>query len=307
MVDRCQGITPEQKGELGHLVREFFDVFSLNGELGRCDWVPFEIDTQGLPPVKEPVRPIAVHHREKVKEIFQGYLERGIVRHSVSEYNSSLVVAQKKDGSIRCCADMRALNAQTRVPKHPFPRVETILESLQGKKLGGIIDLILGFHAMVIAEPSRKLTAVSVPGIGHVEYLVLNFGCSGGPARFSHLMELVLRPCGLTPMMDDVPYGAEDFEGMLQLLRKIFLRFRQANLKARPDKCELIMLEMPVLGHIWSPEGIRTDPAKTERIWKWPTPHTVTEVRQFLGLCCYYSKFCKSYSEIAAPLHRLPQ
>ena len=305
MVSRCGGITEQDKNELTEFIRDFSDVFSLNGELGRCDWVPFEIDTQGLPPVKEPVRPIPVHNRQRVKEIFMDYLEKGIVRHSTSEYNSSLVIAPKKDKDIRVCVDLRPLNRQTRVPKHPFPRVETVLETLQGKKLGGIIDLIMGFHSMVLAESAKPKTAVSVPGVGHVEFNVLLFGAAGGPARFSYLMELVLRPCGLTPMMDDIPYGANNFREMLELLRKVFLRLRQANLKARPEKCDLITLRLPVLGHIWTPDGIMTDPAKTERIWSWPVPHTVTEVKQFLGLCGYYSKFCQSYSDISAPLHRL--
>ena len=305
VVDRYETTDNGEKSHLAMFVREFSDVFSLNGEFGRCDWVPFEIDTQGNPPVNEPVRPIAACHREGVKKIFLDYLDKGIVRYSTSEYNSGLVVAAKKDGSLRCCLDLRPLNRITRVPKHPFPRVETILESLQGKKLGGIIDLIWGFHSMVIAEKDRRKTACSVPGVGHVEFNTLLFGAAGGPARFQHLLELVLKPCGITPMMDDIPFGARDFKEMLTVLRKIFLRLRQANLKVRPEKCWLIANQIPILGHIWTPAGISTDPAKTARIWEWPVPHNVTELKGFIGLCGYYAKFISSYADMVAPLHRL--
>ena len=40
---------------------------------------------------------------------------------------------------------------------------------------------------------------------------------------------------------------------------------------------------MTYLGHIVSPEGIRTDPEKTEAIKSWPIPKTVKDVRAFLG------------------------
>ena len=98
VVDRCQGITETQRETLAALVREYSDVFSIDGEIGACDWVLFEIDTQGHPPVREPVRPVPVHHREEVKEIFQGYLKQGIARYSTSEWNSPLVVVKKIDG-----------------------------------------------------------------------------------------------------------------------------------------------------------------------------------------------------------------
>ena len=47
------------------------------------------------------------------------------------------------------------------------------------------------------------------------------------------------------------------------------------------------------------------DPKKVEAVEKWPTPKSVTEVRQFLGLAGYYRKFVKEFSKIAKPLTQL--
>ena len=49
------------------------------------------------------------------------------------------------------------------------------------------------------------------------------------------------------------------------------------------------------------------DPKKVEAVKKWPTPKSVTEVRQFLGLGLegYYRKFVKFFSKIARPLTQL--
>ena len=36
-----------------------------------------------------------------------------------------------------------------------------------------------------------------------------------------------------------------------------------------------------------------------------PVPKTVTEVQHFLGLCAYYLRFFKDFTELAEPLRRL--
>jgi hypothetical protein len=35
---------------------------------------------------------------------------------------------------------------------------------------------------------------------------------------------------------------------------------------------------------------------------EWPTPKTLTELREFLGMCTYYRKFFKGFSQLCAPL-----
>jgi hypothetical protein len=35
---------------------------------------------------------------------------------------------------------------------------------------------------------------------------------------------------------------------------------------------------------------------------EWPTPKTLTELRVFLGICSYYRKFVKGFSQLCAPL-----
>jgi hypothetical protein len=35
---------------------------------------------------------------------------------------------------------------------------------------------------------------------------------------------------------------------------------------------------------------------------EWPTPKTLTKLRGFLGMCTYYRKFVKGFSQLCAPL-----
>jgi hypothetical protein len=41
---------------------------------------------------------------------------------------------------------------------------------------------------------------------------------------------------------------------------------------------------------------------KIQAILDWPTPKTLTELKEFLGICCYYRRFVKGFSQLCAPL-----
>jgi len=61
------------------------------------------------------------------------------------------------------------------------------------------------------------------------------------------------------------------------------------------------------LGHIFSADGIQSDPNKVHAVQAWPTPTDVTTLRQFLGLASYYRRYIHKFADVAAPLHSLTQ
>ena len=63
--------------------------------------------------------------------------------------------------------------------------------------------------------------------------------------------------------------------------------------------------QVTYLGHIFSKHGVSVNPSKTEVVRDFPVPKNQPEVRAFLGLCNYYKKFVKGFSDIAAPLNNL--
>ena len=68
-------------------------------------------------------------------------------------------------------------------------------------------------------------------------------------------------------------------------------------------KCLLLCNEVPYLGHVISTEGIRPDPAKTDKVKSFPVLCDVTTLCQFLGLASDYCRFVPGFAKIAAPLH----
>src|SRR5205085_627810 len=88
-------------------------------------------------------------------------------------------------------------------------------------------------------------------------------------------------------------------------LEEVFEKIRIANLKFGPEKCKFCFQEIKFLGHIIGKDGIKTDPAKIEKVKNYPRPTNITQLRGFLGLAKYYRKFIKDFAKIAKPLNEL--
>ena len=68
------------------------------------------------------------------------------------------------------------------------------------------------------------------------------------------------------------------------------------------SKCEFDMHDMLYLGHIISTDGIQVNMEKIRATLDWLAPKNVTKLKGFLGLCTYYRRYVKGFSQFAPPL-----
>ena len=102
--------------------------------------------------------------------------------------------------------------------------------------------------------------------------------------------------------LDDVIVYSHSFADHLKHLRQVFNKFREANLKLKPEKCAFAKDKIKYLGHIISSDGIATDPDKIKVVSNYTRPKIISEMRAFLGFTGYYRRYIKDYSKIAFPL-----
>jgi len=59
---------------------------------------------------------------------------------------------------------------------------------------------------------------------------------------------------------------------------------------------------MLYLGHVVGEDGVRDHQEKIQAILDWPTPRNVMDLKGFLGICTYYRRFMRGFSQLATPL-----
>ena len=204
-------------------------------------------------------------------------------------------LSKRKDGSTRFSVDQRKLNSVTHKDAYPLSHINDTLESLSDSKWFSTIDLLSGYWQVGMAESDKEKTAF-ITHDGLFEFNVMPFGLCNAPATFQRLMNLSLSGMLWSECLvylDDIIIFVCTFEEHLCHLTSVLEleRLRAVNLKAKLSKCNFLQQQVHYLGHVISPNGIATDPSKTERITGWPTPQNVQEVQQFLGLVSYYRRF----------------
>jgi len=246
--------------------------------------------------------------REQVNAQVDEWMREGIVQPSLSEYASPVVLARKKDGSIRLCVDYRQLNRKIIKDRYPLPLVEDQLDLLQGARYFSTLDLKNGFFHVYMDEQSRKLTAFIVPD-GHYEFLRVPFGLCNSPAVFQRFINEVFRDLirekTVLAYMDDLIIPSIDCETGIRNLRTVLRTASEAGLEINWSKCQFLQRRVEFLGHAIENGCVNPSERKTEAVRKFPEPKTVKQVQSFLGLSGYFRKFIPQYSIIARPLTNL--
>jgi transposase InsO family protein len=305
-------LTSDQKLIVQHLVSEYSDVFSLNDlDVGFTGLVKHQIILDNARPFKQRHRRIPPSMYSEVRNHLKQLLDSSIIRKSQSPWASNIVLVRKKDKSLRLCVDYRQLNERTIKDAYALPRIEELLDNLGGNSFYSVLDMKSGYHQVGIEEDSKALTAFTVGPLGLFEYNRLPFGLSNAPATYQRLMEECIEGihdgdeqfCQI--YLDDVIVASKSFDQHLEHLRRVFDRFRQAQMKLSPKKCFLFQDKVCYVGHTVSADGIEANQDTVDKIRDWPTPQDVNELRTYLGFTGYYRRFVKDYATIARPLNDL--
>ncbi|XP_051138119.1 uncharacterized protein LOC127256259 [Andrographis paniculata] len=312
---------PQRKRE-SLLLRVPTSFFHLPTFREKLDAYPEELP-QGLPPIRRiehqidfvpsasiPNRPTYRCNPDENKEIqkqVQELLEKGWVRESLSPCAVPVIIYPKKDGTWRMCVDCRAVNAITIKYRHPIPRLDDLLDEINGARIFSKIDLRSGYHQIRMQHGDEWKTAFKTK-LGLYDWLVMPFGLTNAPSTFMRLMNHVLRAFigkFVVVYFDDILVYSKSEKEHVEHVRLVFQRLREEKLYANFKKCIFHINEVVFLGFVVSEDGLKVDKTKVKAIKEWTPPMNVGETRRFLGMCGFFRRFVPGFSLIAAPLTSL--
>jgi hypothetical protein len=136
----------------------------------------------------------------------------------------------------------------------------------------------------------------------------MHFGLMNSLATFMRLMEDILQPFTnsfVVVYLNDILIFNQTWEEHLYHIRQVLQTLRQHKFCANLEKCTFGMTLVKYLGYIIDERGVHVDPTKIQVIRDWPTPTTLTELHNFLGLVNFYYRFVLGFSHITWPLSQV--
>ena len=218
---------------------------------------------------------------------------------------SPLVAVPKPDKTIRWCVDLRQVNKSIDRPGIQLPTADGLLAQLDTAKRFSKIDLKTGYSQLEVTPESQRCFVIASP-LGYFRFLRLPFGVSSGPELFQRRMEQILAGCeGVLVYLDDILiFGAsqEEHDARLDAVKDA-LKANQVTINEK--KSVFNTTSVTFLGHVVSADGIAPGPDKVTSLQKMPNPTNLAELRAFLGLATYLSKFIPNLAATTKPLTHL--
>ena len=279
-----------------------------DGTLGRISATEHRI---GVEPGTKPIRSMPYRQgpavRKIVKQQIDKMLDAGVIEPAHGEWASPVVLAPKKDGTLRFCVDYRKLNAKTIADAYPLPRMDDCIDSLGDATIFSTLDCNSGYWQIPVASEDRDKTTFTT-FLGTYRYLRMPFGLKNAPATFQRALDIILsgvRWQACLVYLDDVIVFSKTLGDHIAHLDLVLSLLRHAGVSLKLSKCSFFQTKVDYLGHVIRPGKLSVTATASDAFRSFEYPKTLTQLRSFLGTCNVYRRFVKDFAKIARPLTNL--
>ena len=225
----------------------------------------------------------------------------------MAEWCNSFVLVPKTNGKVQLCLDPAQLNQALIRLIHRGPTLNDILPRLNNMQYMSIIDVGSGYHSLKLDKQSSHLTTFACL-FGRYQCKHLPFGAVLAGNMFQ---------CKIDKIFNDMPNVFSIGDDILvigydkdrtdhdEAVYKVLRQCQDVNLKLNKDKYHFRCMSMPLFGEVVSREGTQPDPQKIRALTKMPAPKNKKELKAFLGIINYLSKFSPDTLEVCKPLRKL--
>lgn len=131
-------------------------------------------------------------------------------------------------------------------------------------------------------------------------------GASPSGEHFHEIIyDLIREIPGTANIPDIISIWSRNKNTHLQQLDQLLSKLEASGITLKLPKCSLAVPQINVFGHIVSANGIQPDEKKIKAITDAPHPTNASEVRSFLSLTNYCSRYIQDYSTLTFPLRQL--
>ena len=157
------------------------------------------------------------------------------------------------------------------------------------------MDLRSGYHQIALKEESRGLTTFTTHK-DLFQWKRLPFGIHAASEVFQNAIQQALQGLhGVRNIVDDIIVWGRTQTEHYDNLQALLQRLRETGLTAKKSKCLFNMDSLWFYGMILTKNGIKPDQEKVVAIKNTSPPTNVTELRSFLGLVNYCSRFTPKF------------
>jgi hypothetical protein len=264
---------------------------------------------ENVPPVVQGSRRVPFALRDKVEKKLDELVNLDIIERvtdtPTSWVSQMVVVPKQKSDDIRICIDMRRPNEAVIRERYPIPTIDEVMLDMNQSTVFTKLDMNMGYHQIELDESSRGLTTFGTHK-GLFRYKRLMFGISAAPEIYQNAIQQTLSGCaGVVNISDDILVhgcNVEEHDQRLECVLKVLV---DRNITLNKNKCEFGMDKLVFMGHVLSKHGIGAEQSKIKAIVNAERPTDATEIRSFLGLATYCSRYIPDFETIAEPLRRL--
>lgn len=216
------------------------------------------------------------------------------------------IVPILKNGKLRVCVDYKStINSHLKDIKCVLPNIEDLFAALCGGVYFSKLDLRNAYNQIEVDSESRLLLAWSTHK-GVYACNRMSFGAKTACAIFQSTMSKLLQGCpGVIVFFDDILVTGKTIEEHIRNLENVFKKLAAAGFILNLGKCNFFQQKVKYLGHVIDADGLHKDEDKVKAIVNAPAPSNPTEVKAFIGLVNYYSRFFPNLAQILFPIYEL--
>ncbi|KFM63209.1 Retrovirus-related Pol polyprotein from transposon 17.6, partial [Stegodyphus mimosarum] len=304
-------LNDEERNAAGRVIQDLQDTFSRSSsDVDRTSLTQHRIDTVDHPPIKQQPRRLPIVKQEEVRTLLKDMQESDVIEPSANPWESPNVLVRKKtvepDFALAIVGYLSRVGKVVlchHLSKIAIPRfiLNPEADSIEIHSFLGASQRVYGTGVYVklrkqeetsipLTEEAKLKTAFVTPdNTGQFERMI--FGLANAPAEFQRLMNQVLGPLlskEVLCYLDDILIPAKSWKEMMEKLRKVFDRLREAKLKLKLTKCEFGKDEVEYLGFLIKSIGMQTPGPRTVRaVLNFPKPTNEHKDKQFLGLTSF--------------------